>query len=75
MHDEPLRKNKIITFPPLRSHLTTDVLVIGGGIATLSAAYRLKELRQKAALIEMNLLASGTSGRGTGILSPGFDMD
>ena len=37
---------------PLKENLTTDVLIIGGGITGLSTAYHLKDSNLKITLVE-----------------------
>lgn len=54
------------TFPKLTEEISTDVAIIGGGIAGLTAAYILQESGLKVAVIEKHTLASGTTGKTTG---------
>jgi len=50
---------KLPQFPKLGSSLKCDVLVIGGGITGLTAAYMLTKAGKKVCLIERDRLASG----------------
>ena len=52
-------------FPALEGDLRTDVLVIGGGLAGLLCAYRLRSEGVDCTLIEENRLMQGVSGRTT----------
>lgn len=52
-------------FPRLEGDLRTDVLIIGGGLAGLLCADRLKRAGVDCVLIEQNKLMSGVSGRTT----------
>lgn len=53
-------------FRTLRGQLTVDVVVIGGGIAGLTAAYLLKQAGVTVAVLEKNEIGSGTTGGTTG---------
>lgn len=53
-------------FPELRGDLTTDVLVIGGGIAGILTAYYLQSRAVDCVLVEKNRICSGNTGRTTG---------
>jgi glycine/D-amino acid oxidase-like deaminating enzyme/nitrite reductase/ring-hydroxylating ferredoxin subunit len=59
--------------PPLSSSITTDVVVIGAGIAGLSSALRLLEEGLKVVVIEDGLVGSGESGRTTAHITPALD--
>lgn len=52
-------------FPSLEGDLNTDVLVIGGGLAGLLCAWRLRQEGVECVLIEEKRLMSGVSGRTT----------
>lgn len=52
-------------FPVLRSNLSVDVAVIGGGIAGITAAVLLKEAGATVALLEANRVVRGVSGHTT----------
>lgn len=52
-------------FPGLEGDLRTDVLIIGGGLAGLLCAQRLKTAGVECVLIERNRIMSGVSGRTT----------
>ena len=53
----------------LKENLTTDVLIIGGGITGLSTAYHLKNSNLKITLVEKNEICSGITNRSTGKLT------
>jgi len=48
-------------FEPLRSDLTTDVLIIGGGMAGLLCAYRLARAGADYALVEADRIGGGVT--------------
>ncbi|MCC3154900.1 FAD-dependent oxidoreductase [Hymenobacter sp. BT770] len=60
-------------FAPLAEDTTTDVVVVGGGIAGLTTAYLLSKEGHKVLLLEDGELASGESGRTTAHLSYALD--
>ncbi|TGE10075.1 FAD-dependent oxidoreductase [Hymenobacter fodinae] len=61
------------TFKPLKKAITTDVVVVGGGIAGLTTAYLLGREGLKVVVLEDGELASGESGRTTAHLSNALD--
>lgn len=61
------------TFEPLQKNTTTDVVIVGGGIAGLTTAYLLGKAGRKVLLLEDGELASGESGRTTAHLSYALD--
>ena len=48
-------------FEQLKRDLKTDVLIIGGGLAGILTAYKLKELGVQFALVEANTVCSGVT--------------
>lgn len=58
---------------PLREDLTTDVCVIGAGIAGLSVAYALARAGKRVVVVEKEQIGSGESGRTTAHLSNALD--
>ncbi len=52
-------------FPPLKGGIKSDVIIIGGGIAGINAAYFLKRVGLKVVLLEATYIATGTSGNTT----------
>src|SRR5690554_814942 len=49
-------------YAKLNKDITTDVLIIGGGITGISCAYELKDYFKNITLVTMNELYSGTTG-------------
>lgn len=56
---------KLPKFPKLQQNMTADVLIIGGGMAGILCAYRLREAGVSAVLVEQNTLCSGVTGKTT----------
>jgi glycine/D-amino acid oxidase-like deaminating enzyme/nitrite reductase/ring-hydroxylating ferredoxin subunit len=61
------------TYSPLHKSITTDVVIVGGGIAGLTTAYLLGLEGLKVVVLEDGELASGESGRTTAHLSNALD--
>ena len=59
----------IKSFPPLRSDLEVDVLVVGAGITGITTAYLLKKAGVRVTLIERERLASIDTGHTTAHLT------
>lgn len=60
------RNNSTARYPALQSSIDAKVVVVGGGIAGLTAAYVLKKAGHSVVVIEKNTVASGTTGGTTG---------
>jgi glycine/D-amino acid oxidase-like deaminating enzyme/nitrite reductase/ring-hydroxylating ferredoxin subunit len=58
---------------PLRDHVTTDVCVVGAGIAGLSVAYRLATAGKRVVVVDRDQIASGETGRTTAHLANAID--
>lgn len=54
--------SRLPQFPPLRSDLKTDVLIIGGGMAGLLCAHRLTRAGVDCALVEADRICGGITG-------------
>jgi glycine/D-amino acid oxidase-like deaminating enzyme/nitrite reductase/ring-hydroxylating ferredoxin subunit len=57
------------SFPPLNRDLQVDALIVGGGIAGVTAAYLLAQSGKSVALIEKEHLCYGYTGRTTAHIS------
>ncbi len=55
-----------IRYPALKQSISTDVLIIGGGIAGITCAYCLARKGLNPVLVEAGALADGTTGNTTG---------
>lgn len=62
-----------LEFTTLKERITTDVLVIGGGIAGLTTAYCLLKAGKQVTLVEDGFIGSGESGRTTAHLTCALD--
>jgi glycine/D-amino acid oxidase-like deaminating enzyme/nitrite reductase/ring-hydroxylating ferredoxin subunit len=58
---------------PLKEHVTTDVCVVGAGIAGLSVAYQLARAGKRVVVLDMDQIGSGETGRTTAHLSNAID--
>jgi glycine/D-amino acid oxidase-like deaminating enzyme len=58
--------------PPLTGSVDTESVVIGGGLAGLTAAWHLAAAGRAVTLVEANCIGWGASGRSAGFVSPGF---
>ncbi len=59
---------------PLTESITTDVVVIGGGMAGLSAAQAFKDKGLSVVLLEKNYCGSGASGKSSGFITPNSEL-
>ncbi len=60
---------KNIHYEKLKSNITTDVLIIGGGITGVSTMYHLKDSDLKVTLVEQNKIGMGVTANSTGKLN------
>lgn len=60
-------------FPKLSANLAADVVVVGGGIAGMSAAYFLTQAGKNVVLLEANHLGTGETGFTTAFLTSSVD--
>jgi len=58
--------------PPLAGSYETETVVIGGGLAGLTATLQLVAAGRDVTLVEANRIGWGASGRNAGFVSPGF---
>src|SRR5918994_6773752 len=56
--------------PPLEGQLTCDTVIVGSGIAGLSAAYELAAAGQKVIVVDRGAIAGGMTSRTTAHLAP-----
>lgn len=54
---------------------TADVIIIGGGIHGASLAFHLGQRGLKALVLEKNVLASGATGRSSGLVRMHYDLE
>ena len=61
--------------PPLKDEIKTDVLIVGGGMAGLSAAIRLMKSGKKIVLLERNICGGSSTGKSAGFLTPDSEIE
>lgn len=61
--------------PSLETDISVDVVVIGGGITGISVAYHCVKAGFKTALIEKNVIGSGSGGKNGGMVVEGMEID
>ncbi|MDB5258926.1 MAG: FAD-dependent oxidoreductase, partial [Candidatus Taylorbacteria bacterium] len=60
---------------PLDRDIQVDVVIIGGGITGVSAAYHCAKNGLKTALVEKHSIASGSAGKNLGMVVEGLEID
>src|ERR1700730_13449445 len=72
---EALAQDPGLVCPPLAKHITTDVVIIGGGLTGLWAAYFLSETNPNlgVVILEQDICGGGPSGRNGGFASGWWD--
>lgn len=60
--------------PPLEGHITSDAVVIGGGIAGLTAAQLLAERGRAVVVLERDTCGGGATGRSSGFMTPDSEL-
>lgn len=63
------------TCPPLEKTIKTDILIIGGGVAGLHAAYTFLGKGYNVTLIEKTHCGGSSSGRSSGFLTPNSELE
>jgi glycine/D-amino acid oxidase-like deaminating enzyme/nitrite reductase/ring-hydroxylating ferredoxin subunit len=58
-HESPWKLSSASSFPPLSQDTQTDALIVGGGIAGVTAAYLLAQAGRSVTLVEKGKLCSG----------------
>lgn len=59
---------------PLMHDITTDVLIVGGGMAGVTAAQAFHAKGYKVVLIEKNYCGAGASGKSSGFITPDSEL-
>ena len=70
-----LLDRKYTKCPPLRKSIKTDVLIVGGGMAGLSAAMRLMDSGKTVVLLERNIYGGSSTGKSAGFLTPDSEIE
>lgn len=60
------------SYPPAEGTLKTDICIVGGGLAGLTAGLELARAGRSVLLLEAERVAWGASGRNGGFVSPGY---
>lgn len=60
---------------PLRSTVSSEVVVVGGGIAGLTCAQALAERGVEVTLVEQASCGAGASGKSSGFITPDSELD
>lgn len=70
-----LLERKYSVCPPLHDKINSDVLIVGGGMGGLSAAYRLMNSGKKVVLLERNICGGSSTGKSAGFLTPDSELE
>lgn len=62
-----------LQYPPLNLNISTDVVIVGGGMAGISTAYSLLLSGKRVALVEDGYIGSGETGRTSAHLASALD--
>lgn len=63
------------TFKKLESDITVDAVVVGGGMAGLTAAQKLREKGLTVLLVEKDFCGAGASGKTSGFITPDSELE
>ena len=61
--------------PPLRADVKADVLIVGAGMAGMSAAASFIDSGLKVVLLERNIVGGSSTGRSAGFLTPDSELE
>lgn len=61
--------------PPLSADIKADIVIVGAGMAGLSAALRLSELGNRVVLLDRNICGGSTTGKSAGFLTPDSELE
>ncbi len=61
--------------PPLMSDIKADVLIVGGGMAGVSAAASFIGSSLKVVILERNIIGGSSTGRSAGFLTPDSELE
>jgi gamma-glutamylputrescine oxidase len=70
-----LERTAVAPAPPARGKLVADAVVVGGGIAGLTAARLLSDAGLAVVLLEADLCGSGATGRSSGFITPDSELE
>lgn len=66
--------NNPVQVKPLTHDISTDILVVGGGMAGITAAHAFHAKGYKVTLIEKNYCGAGASGKSSGFITPDAEL-
>lgn len=66
---------KAAALPPLRGDVTTDAVVVGGGMMGLMCARALAASGRKVCVVEREVCGGGASGRSSGFITPDSELE
>jgi gamma-glutamylputrescine oxidase len=69
-----LNNNSSSIAAPLMHDITTDVVVIGGGMAGLTTAQKFRDKGCSVVLLEKNYCGAGASGKSSGFITPDSEL-
>ncbi|XBD02179.1 FAD-dependent oxidoreductase [Pseudalkalibacillus hwajinpoensis] len=67
-------ENSLEAHPPLREDMSTDVVIVGGGITGITAGYLLANEGKKVIIIESDRLLNGTTGHTSAKITAQHDL-
>ncbi|GIN23025.1 NAD(P)/FAD-dependent oxidoreductase [Siminovitchia fordii] len=62
------------TYPLLQEHITSDVVIIGGGFTGIASSYHLQNKGVQTVVLEQHKVGWGASGRNGGMMNTGYKL-